>query len=58
MVSPLRAPGDQASSASRFAKLALGSDSDWLGRRDSNPRMPAPEAGALPLGYSPMNLCE
>ena len=25
----------------------------WLGRRDSNPRMPAPEAGALPLGYSP-----
>ena len=27
--------------------------SDWLGRRGSNPRMPAPEAGALPLGYSP-----
>lgn len=27
---------------------------NWLGRRDSNPRMPAPEAGALPLGYSPM----
>ncbi len=26
----------------------------WLGRRDSNPRMPAPEAGALPLGDSPM----
>ncbi len=25
----------------------------WLGRRDSNPRMPAPEAGALPLGDSP-----
>ena len=25
----------------------------WLGRRDSNPRMPGPEPGALPLGYSP-----
>ncbi len=28
--------------------------SSWLGRRGSNPRMPAPEAGALPLGYSPI----
>lgn len=27
---------------------------EWLGRRDSNPRVPAPEAGALPLGYSPI----
>lgn len=27
---------------------------DWLGRRDSNPRMVAPEATALPLGDSPM----
>ncbi len=26
---------------------------DWLGRRDSNPRMLAPEASALPLGDSP-----
>lgn len=26
---------------------------DWLGRRDSNPRVIAPEAIALPLGYSP-----
>ncbi len=26
----------------------------WLGRRDSNPRVSAPEADALPLGYSPM----
>ena len=27
---------------------------EWLGRRDSNPRMTAPEAVALPLGDSPM----
>src|SRR5262249_58007763 len=25
----------------------------WLGRKDSNPRSPDPESGALPLGYSP-----
>ena len=25
----------------------------WLGMRDSNPRMPGPEPGALPLGESP-----
>jgi site-specific DNA recombinase len=28
----------------------------WLGRRDSNPRISAPEADALPLGYSPISL--
>ena len=26
----------------------------WLGWRDSNPRMPAPKAGALPLGDTPI----
>ena len=26
----------------------------WLGMRDSNPRMPGPEPGALPLGQSPI----
>ena len=26
---------------------------NWLGRRDSNPRMPGPKPGALPLGDSP-----
>jgi site-specific DNA recombinase len=26
----------------------------WLGMRDSNPRMPVPKTGALPLGQSPM----
>ena len=29
-------------------------DSSWLGKRDSNPRMPGPEPGALPLGDSPI----
>jgi hypothetical protein len=26
----------------------------WLGMRDSNPRMPVPKTGALPLGQSPV----
>jgi hypothetical protein len=26
----------------------------WLGRQDSNLRMPVPKTGALPLGYAPM----
>jgi hypothetical protein len=26
----------------------------WLGRRDSNPRMPGPKPGALPLGHAPL----
>ena len=26
----------------------------WLGRRDSNPRMPVPKTGALPLGDAPL----
>lgn len=37
-----------------FQLIAVRAKSgNWLGRRDSNPRVPAPEAGALPLGYSP-----
>ena len=28
----------------------------WLGWRDSNPRMPGPEPGALPLGHIPRRL--
>ena len=27
---------------------------NWLGRRDSNPRMPVPKTGALPLGHAPL----
>jgi hypothetical protein len=26
----------------------------WLGWRDSNPRMPGPKPGALPLGHTPL----
>ena len=26
----------------------------WLGREDSNLRMPVPKTGALPLGYAPV----
>ena len=26
----------------------------WLGRKDSNLRMPDPKTGALPLGYAPI----
>ena len=29
-------------------------NSSWLGRRDSNPRMPGPKPGALPLGDVPI----
>src|SRR6185295_16628554 len=30
----------------------------WLGRVDSNQRMPVPKTGALPLGYAPVSGCE
>ena len=37
-----------------FSNLFSGENgSVWLGMRDSNPRMPGPEPGALPLGESP-----
>ena len=29
----------------------------WLGRRDSNPRMPVPKTGALPLGDALLTRC-
>ena len=29
------------------------SNAGWLGRQDSNLRMPIPKTGALPLGYAP-----
>lgn len=40
-------------------ELALSPEvrSVWLGRRDSNPRMPGPKPGALPLGHVPLNKC-
>ena len=34
-----------------FSSLSkIPKTSNWLGRRDSNPRMPGPKPGALPLG--------
>jgi hypothetical protein len=29
---------------------------NWLGRQDSNLRMPVPKTSALPLGYAPIHL--
>ena len=39
-----------------FEHISPGLCSIWLGMRDSNPRMPGPEPGALPLGESPLGL--
>ena len=37
-----------------FSSMAKLSDQpDWLGRKDSNLRMPVPKTDALPLGYAP-----
>jgi hypothetical protein len=35
--------------------LKSSDDKLWLGRKDSNLRMPGPKPGALPLGYAPIN---
>ena len=37
-----------------FESISPGLCSIWLGRRDSNPRMSAPKADALPLGDAPL----
>lgn len=37
-----------------FESISPGLCSIWLGWRDSNPRMPGPEPGALPLGDIPL----
>src|SRR5205807_9033171 len=36
-----------------FDKLKFVGQKNWLGRKDSNLRMPIPKTGALPLGYAP-----
>lgn len=36
-------------------KLKKALRSIWLGRQDSNLRMPVPKTGALPLGHAPTN---
>ena len=41
-----------------FSSMAKLSDQPvWLGRKDSNLRMPVPKTDALPLGDAPTNLC-
>jgi hypothetical protein len=53
---------NQASAASRTwkqkrttlkFKIVRSDFQHWLGRKDSNLRMPDPKTGALPLGYAP-----
>ena len=57
LLSNLRVSGNSLELTPRepFAKLLLDAKRPlWLGMRDSNPRMPGPEPGALPLGESPV----
>lgn len=41
-----------------FDEIVKSNDrNEWLGRQDSNLRITVPKTVALPLGYTPMNLC-
>ena len=42
--------------AAGCAHIFSESDKNWLGRVDSNQRMPVPKTGALPLGYAPVSV--
>ena len=46
-----KAPDNRGNNEEKELEMLLRSI--WLGRRDSNPRMPVPKTGALPLGHSP-----
>src|SRR5438045_3145726 len=48
------AGADRNDSQSEIANWQFQS---WLGRVDSNQRMPVPKTGALPLGYAPVSDC-
>ena len=48
-----KAPDNRGNNEEKELEISLRSI--WLGRRDSNPRMPAPKAGALPLGDAPVS---
>lgn len=43
-----KSPQDRGDNEEKDINMSLRSI--WLGRRDSNPRMPVPKTGALPLG--------
>lgn len=47
---------DENRGKTKRANLIQEIRSTWLGRRDSNPRMPGPKPGALPLGDGPLLL--
>lgn len=47
-----KAPDNRGNNEEKELEMLLRSI--WLGRKDSNLRSPAPEAGALPLGYVPL----
>lgn len=39
-----------------FTMARIPLKNEWLGRKDSNLRMPGPKPGALPLGYAPIEI--
>lgn len=47
-----KAPNNRGDNEEKELEMSLRSI--WLGWRDSNPRMPGPKPGALPLGHIPM----
>ena len=51
-------PQTEANSYPPVASLRRVAFLSWLGREDSNLRMPDPKTGALPLGYAPMRISE
>ena len=47
-----KSPQDRGDNEEKDINMSLRSI--WLGWRDSNPRMPGPKPGALPLGHIPI----
>jgi hypothetical protein len=44
---------NSSAKAALFGRTSATRRRDWLGRQDSNLRMPDPKSGALPLGDAP-----
>ena len=47
-----KAPDNRGNNEEKELEMLLRSI--WLGRQDSNLRMPGPKPGALPLGHDPL----
>ena len=47
-----KAPDNRGNNEEKELEMLLRSI--WLGRQDSNLRMPVPKTGALPLGHAPL----